>query len=818
MYSDKLTDIVDAIFIDINNKPNLSKHTVSTLLNKLTHEYNGHIRGCLIELRNNSEDKITYILDQWILCIKNNISIFLNKLTTLIYNSNDPTNLYITLFDNGHYIVQLINIVFISVFDESTIHEFTVKGGEMLPKNKNGNVGIHKFFYSTWFKLVHTKNCFKINNTLCEKINTLRNKLLDTPYIELISSNPDIDYNRVFDAGSYLDISISCDLTADKELLDEIVDLLTMMNMLDSIMYDTMCYDYFKTAYLSNITNFYNFFNNKLVCFNTCQEKINDLSKLIVIENFINNIFDEQTNYFTKFFKKIISTNIHLLFNIINDTNHTQRLKDIPELLRIVLTNQPVDITRIINVPNISLIIDLCNVYDVNLIIKLKQYYFDVFLDRFIYEYKEATKVASKEVPITTHIFKLYILVHKILKALFDDNIGVDIMTLDTEKQIKKCINTLPKKSVFALIIGSCKQDTSILKEDVDLYLPQFIDNFTDIDEIELLFKNSLCKDLVYKKVFLDSEFSRFKELCYKFEDINLLSSVKIMNELEVNNDIVKEYNMIYSNKVETMNARIFTDGLVSLKPSDENTYYSDTFKARINTQKSQFSIFYRAKCENKHISWCDKISTIDLEFTFNNRPLMFRCRYNQADLLFLLENEYLELCDKPYYTIPELAKLHEFNSILDKSEMINYLKKNKLIKKYEKQWNNVPVIMYTFDDECTISSKKSTYDFYKLKEVQLEITINASNNALIENTDTIEEQIDKKLGFERIDYIKCYITRMCKSLNGNSVSKPYLFKGCIDKLNNRFVLTEELFSKAIEALIEQDYINECAETFTYMP
>ena len=56
------------------------------------------------------------------------------------------------------------------------------------------------------------------------------------------------------------------------------------------------------------------------------------------------------------------------------------------------------------------------------------------------------------------------------------------------------------------------------------------------------------------------------------------------------------------------------------------------------------------------------------------------------------------------------------------------------------------------------------------------------------------------------------------KKLKSSSVSKPDLFNGCIDKLNNRFVLTEELFSKAIESLIEQDYINKCADKFVYVP
>jgi hypothetical protein len=813
MYYDKLTELVDEIFIDINNIHHLNKPTVNTLLNKLMSEHNGPIRACIIDIRHNSEDKITYILDQWILCIKNNISIFLNKLATTIYNSDNPTNVYITLFDNVSYMVQLINIIFRRVFDEYNIHEFTKKGGDLMI-GKDTEI-IHRFFYSNWFKLVYTKNCFKINNSLCDKINTLRHKLLDTPYIDLISSNPAIDYYSIFDPEVYVDISISCDLTADKVLLDDIIELLTMINTLDTIMNDTICYDYFKTAYTSNIKSFYNFFNNKLDCLKTCQEKVNKLSKLIVIENFINNIFDEQTNYFTKFFKKILSNNFHLLFEIINDTNHIQRLKDIPELFRIVLTNQCFDITQIINIPNILVIIDLCDVYDANLIIKMKQYYFDVFLDMFINEYKVASLPETKETHLTNHIFKLYILIHKILKALFNNT--TIPTSLDTKKQIKKCINTLPKKSVFALIIGSCQYDSSILKEDVDLYLPQFINNFTDIDEIEILFKNSLCKELVYKKIFVGNEFRRFKDLCYKFTDINLLSSVKIMNELEVNNDIVKEYNLIYTNKDETMNARIFTDGLVSLKPIEVKTYYSDTFKAHLNTQKSQFAEFYSAKCENKHISWCDTISTIDLEFTFKNRLLMFRCRYTQADLLFLLENEYLELCNKPYYTRADLAKIRDFNSILDKSSLIAYLKKHKFIKKYEKEWNTVTVIMYRFDDDCVLSSKKSKYDFNKLKDSPTSKG-GVGGGVGVGGGDTIEEQINKKLCFDRLDYIKCHITHICKSFKSSSVSKPDLFNGCIDKLNNRFVLTEELFSKAIESLIEQDYINKCADKFVYVP
>jgi hypothetical protein len=822
MYSDKLTQIVDAIFIDINNIHHLSKQTISELLNKLMSEHNSHIRECLIELRNNSEDKITYILDQWILCIKNNISIFLNKTSTLIYNSVNPTNLYITLFDNISYLVQLINIIFRKIFDEYKIHEFTKKGGEMMKANETEI--IHKFFYNTWFKLVYTKNCFKINNSLCDKINTLRNKLLDTPYIELISSNPAIDYYSVFDADSYLNTIISCDLTGDNMLLDDIIELLTMINTLDNIMNDTLCYDYFRTAYMSNITSFYNFFTNKLDCFKTCQEKITDLSKLIVVENFINNIFDEHTNYFTKFFKKIISNNFHLFLEIINDTNHSQLLKDIPELLKIVLTNQWFDITRIINIPNIGLIIDLCNVYDANLIIKMKKYYSTVFLDIFIDEYKLASHESNKDTDITKYIFKIYILIHKILKSLFDstntNNSGIEITTLDTENIIKKYINKLPKKSVFALIIDSCQHDPSILKEDIELYLPPFINNFTDIDEIELLFKNSLCKELVYKKVLSDTEFTRFRDLCHKFTTINLLSSVKIMNELVVNNDIVREYNMIYTTNGGELNARVFTDGLVSFKPSNSNTYYSDIFKAHLNTHKSQFADFYSAKCENKHISWCDQMSTIDLEFTFNNRPFMFRCRYSQADLLFLLENEYLDLCHKPYYTRSELAKIREFNSVLAKSSLISYLKKNKFIKKEEKVWNNTPIIMYRFDDDCAISSKKTKYDFYKLKELPSVNTAakDSGSGGASATTDTIEEQINKKLCFERIDYIKCYVIRICKSVNENGISKSDVFNGCIDKLNGRFVLTEELFSKAVDKLIELDFINKCADKLVYVP
>lgn len=815
MYSYKLTQIIDVIFVEINNIHHLSKSTVSELLHKLMREHNNHIHECLIELRNNSEDEITYILDNWILYIKNKISIFLNKISNIIYNNTNPIPLYITLFDNISYIVQLINIIFRNIFDEHHIQEFTKKGDEM---KENDMEVIHTFFYSIWFKLVYTKNCFKINNSLCDKINTLRNKLLDTPYIEFISNNPLIDYYSVFDANSYLDSNSVCDLKNDRILLDDINELLTMMNTLDNIMNDALCYDYFRIAYMSNIASYYNFFNNKLDCFKTCQEKVNDLSKLIVVETFINNIFDEQTNYFTKFFKKIISTNFHLFLEIINDPTHTQHLKDIPELLKIVLTNKTFDVTRIINIPNIGLLIDLCNVYEPSLITKMKHYYFKVFQDIFIDEYKLVSHESNKDTHITIYIFKLYILIYKIFHTLFDstNNRGIDITTLDTEHSIKKYINTLSKKSIYEFIIGLCREDTTILKEDIDTYLPQFIDNFTDIDEIELIFKNSLCKDLVYKNVLSDTEFTRFRELCHKFTNMNLLSSVKIMNELSFNNDIVREYNMIYINDIGDLNARVFTGGLVSFKSSDINTYYSDTFKEHLNTQKSQFSDFYRAKCENKHISWCDKISTIDLEFTFNNRPFMFRCRYTQADLLFLLENEYLKLCDKPYYTRSELAKIREFNLVLTKSSLISYLKKNKFIKKEEKLWNNTPIIMYRFSDDCEISSKKNRYDFYKLKELP-RVNTEAKGSASA-TTDTIEEQINKTLCFERIEYIKCYITSICKSSNATGISNTDLFNGCIEKLNGRFILTEELFSKALDKLIENEYINKCANQFVYVP
>ena len=815
MYSYKLTQIIDVIFVEINNIHHLSKSTVSELLHKLMREHNNHIHECLIELRNNSEDEITYILDNWILYIKNKISIFLNKISNIIYNNTNPIPLYITLFDNISYIVQLINIIFRNIFDEHHIQEFTKKGDEM---KENDMEVIHTFFYSTWFKLVYTKNCFKINNSLCDKINTLRNKLLDTPYIEFISNNPLIDYYSVFDANSYLDSNSVCDLKNDRILLDDINELLTMMNTLDNIMNDALCYDYFRIAYMSNIASYYNFFNNKLDCFKTCQEKVNDLSKLIVVETFINNIFDEQTNYFTKFFKKIISTNFHLFLEIINDPTHTQHLKDIPELLKIVLTNKTFDVTRIINIPNIGLLIDLCNVYEPSLITKMKHYYFTVFQDIFIDEYKLVSHESNKDTHITIYIFKLYIIIYKIFHTLFDstNNRGIDITTLDTEHSIKKYINTLSKKSIYEFIIGLCREDTTILKEDIDTYLPQFIDNFTDIDEIELIFKNSLCKDLVYKNVLSDTEFTRFRELCHKFTNMNLLSSVKIMNELAFNNDIVREYNMIYINDIGDLNARVFTGGLVSFKSSDINTYYSDTFKEHLNTQKSQFSDFYRAKCENKHISWCDKISTIDLEFTFNNRPFMFRCRYTQADLLFLLENEYLKLCDKPYYTRSELAKIREFNLVLTKSSLISYLKKNKFIKKEEKLWNNTPIIMYRFSDDCEISSKKNRYNFYKLKELP-RVNTEAKGSASA-TTDTIEEQINKTLCFERIEYIKCYITSICKSSNATGISNTDLFNGCIEKLNGRFILTEELFSKALDKLIENEYINKCANQFVYVP
>ena len=817
MYSDKLTQIIDVIFVDINNIHHLSKSTVNTLLNKLMNEHNSHISECLIELRNNSEDKITYILEQWILYIKNKITIFLNKIATLIYNNSTPITLYISLFDNVGYMVQLINIVFRKIFDEYKIHEFTKKGGEMTMATVMTEI-IHTFFYNTWFKLVYTKNCFKINNSLCDKINTLRNKLLDTPYIELISSNPNIDYYSIFDADSYLDSIISCDLTNDQILLDDINEMLTMMNTLDNIMNDTMCYDYFRTSYMSNITSYYNFFTNKLDCFKTCQEKVNGLSKLIVVENFINNIFDEQTNYFTKFFKNIISNNFHLFLEIINDTHHRQRLKDIPKMRKIVLTNQTFDITRIINIPNIGLIIDLCNVYNSSLITKMKKYYVDIFIDIFIDEYNLASHESNKDSNTTSYIFKIYILIHKIFHALFNDKTTqTNISSLDTENIIKKYINKLSKRSIYGFIIGACQHDTSIVKEDIETYLPPFINNFTDIDEIELLFKNSLCKDLVYKKVLSDTEFTRFRDLCHKFTTINLLSSVKIINELALNNDIVREYNMIYITDGGELNARVFTDGLVSLKPSDNNTYYSDTFKAHLNIHKSHFADFYRAKCENKHISWCDQISTIDLEFTFNNRPFMFRCRYTQADLLFLLENEYLKLCDKPYYTRYELAKIREFNLVLAKSSLISYLKKNKFIKKEEKVWNNTPIIMYRFDDDCAISSKKNRYDFYKLKELP-RVNTTSKDSGSGGARDTIEEQINKTLCFERIEYIKCYITSICKSSNANGISNTDLFNGCIEKLNGRFVLTKELFTKAVDKLIELDFINKCADNFVYVP
>ena len=148
MYSDKFTNIVDSTFLDINNIHHLSKDTVNELLHKLMGEYSYIIRECLIDIRTKSEDDISSILNDWILTIKNKIALFLKKIANLIYNNSNPIPLYINLFDNVGYIVQLINIVFRKVFDENQIHEFTKMGTGIPPKNRNEE--IHTYFYRTW--------------------------------------------------------------------------------------------------------------------------------------------------------------------------------------------------------------------------------------------------------------------------------------------------------------------------------------------------------------------------------------------------------------------------------------------------------------------------------------------------------------------------------------------------------------------------------------------------------------------------------------------------------------------------------------------
>ena len=73
--------------------------------------FNTHIIE-IIDILTKREEDISSILNHWILTIKNKIALFLNKITTLIYNNSNPIPLYISLFDNVGYIVQLINIVF----------------------------------------------------------------------------------------------------------------------------------------------------------------------------------------------------------------------------------------------------------------------------------------------------------------------------------------------------------------------------------------------------------------------------------------------------------------------------------------------------------------------------------------------------------------------------------------------------------------------------------------------------------------------------------------------------------------------------------
>ena len=356
-------------------------------------------------------------------------------------------------------------------------------------------------------------------------------------------------------------------------------------------------------------------------------------------------------------------------------------------------------------------------------------------------------------------------------------------------------------------------------------------------DEFEEIVKKQFIKSLIKKCT--NKETGRIFNMLSMNSPVSLGTNVSILKHFNRGLTIEKEYNQLFkedlnnnmTKELANVTVKLFTDGITPIREYEyapDTAFNSSTFNKYLKNNKSNFINYYTSRYENQKLKWIENMSTLELEYKIKEYTVTFKLLYDQADLFFLIENEYEDALNnlKVYSSTEEnyieiLETYNTLNKVIMKHDLTKFLisKKIFIVTKdlvYDKT-NTLATEIQTINIIKKISKDK-VYDCSKIKYKKLP---SKPTNAKKKSKSSTNEAADFKLVLNRIDYTKAIIVRFLKHKRDEFISSTIIFEHSQKELKKRFILEKELFQKTLDALVEDEYIKKEAtepDAYCYLP
>lgn len=356
-----------------------------------------------------------------------------------------------------------------------------------------------------------------------------------------------------------------------------------------------------------------------------------------------------------------------------------------------------------------------------------------------------------------------------------------------------------------------CGFATILYTKFADQILKSYLDNMIDryIKQLENNKLNS-CKHMYV----LDNTIYELLNISIddnmKNHVIGTLNKIKnVLNDINVSIIANKEFNSININYVDKFNnvldkPKFNKNNILYLITSGGNNW-SNTYKHisnhfNINYNKdikymiSPFNNYYKEKTNQRKLRWLNDLSTVVLNYHLNNNSYKLKLTLLQSTVLMMFTQD---------------KKMISFDKICD--EMLKDTDSSikiciEHIKKVCKSLVDAKILINTNDNyEIDLN--------LKIPKKYIEEPINIVKyfyKAKVDNQLIINE-----IMYDRINTIKCYIIKLFKKMDKESLSKETVFKTLNDTLK-LFNYTQEDVNNVLEQLVKSYYLDKVGILYKY--
>ena len=456
-----------------------------------------------------------------------------------------------------------------------------------------------------------------------------------------------------------------------------------------------------------------------------------------------------------------------------------------------------------------------------------------IFEDELMYNFTpHESNTESTQSDSTKHNETIHSLLCGIIQKFKHEDIANFIITAS---QVKIPDKITKESKILAISLKNINRyyETNAVMETIR-YIAYNIKNKDDFEEI---YSKVLCRKILDNSIKNFDMESIESNICQisNIDTMCLQKNRKIIRSFCSSNHLSNEYNILFENESkcktntqnkDLLNLLLFPDAISPVQTFEykEKTYLSKTFKDYLKLKKRNFNAYYVSKYDDsKKINWAEHLCTFDLTYKIDNINIDFRVNYKQADVLFLIQEEYYTLFSKikseNSQTIvkennPILLEFIEIDYKIKQNAFIKLLLEKKVFKLEQNQINHlIKIDLVIFNNKMNVLRNKK-FDFYKLK---------------LDKSDESVSKINKPKGgdnliFFRSDYIQCAIMKICKQQREIFISEDNLFNQVNERVKNRFELEKSVYAKSLEKLVNQEYIDKHVDSidnkfkYKYLP